>query len=117
MKLDGLVAMARQLGASDLHLEPGQPATVRVKGGLRALEVRPDGEALREMARSLLDEPGWVAFQERRSADLSRVIERVRCRINLLHSARGVGLAVRLLSSFQPTLENLNLHADVGNDD
>ena len=28
---------------------------------------------------------------------------------------RGVGLAIRLLSSFQPTLERLNLHPDLAN--
>jgi len=37
----------------------------------------------------------------------------VRCRINILQTARGVGFAIRLLSTFQATLENLNLHPDL----
>ena len=36
-----------------------------------------------------------------------------RCRINVLQTARGVGLAIRLLASFQATLEKLNLHPDL----
>ena len=44
---------------------------------------------------------------------MSRTIRGVRCRINVLHSSRGVGLAIRLLSSFQATVEKLNLHPDL----
>src|SRR4029079_1264523 len=37
----------------------------------------------------------------------------VRCRINVLQSSRGVGFAIRLLATFQATLEKLNLHPDL----
>jgi twitching motility protein PilT len=37
----------------------------------------------------------------------------VRCRINILQTTRGVGFAVRLLASFQATVEKLNLHPDL----
>jgi twitching motility protein PilT len=37
----------------------------------------------------------------------------VRCRINIFQTARGVGLAIRLLSAFQATVEKLNLHPDL----
>lgn len=46
---------------------------------------------------------------------MSRTIEGVRCRINVFHTSRGVGFAVRLLPAYQPTLENLNLHPDLKN--
>ena len=52
-------------------------------------------------------------FLERRSFDLSQTIRGVRCRINILQTARGVGLAIRLLSAFQATVEKLNLHPDL----
>src|SRR5581483_3856080 len=55
----------------------------------------------------------WPQFLERRSADLSRTIQGVRCRINILQTARGVGFAIRLLSAFQATVEKLNLHPDL----
>jgi twitching motility protein PilT len=50
---------------------------------------------------------------ERRSFDLSRTIHGVRCRINVLQTARGVGMAIRLLASFQATIEKLNLHPEL----
>src|SRR5262249_7327449 len=37
----------------------------------------------------------------------------VRCRINVFRTSRGVGMAIRLLSSAQPTLRTLNLHPDL----
>jgi len=37
----------------------------------------------------------------------------VRCRINILQTARGVGFAIRLLATCQATLEKLNLHPDL----
>jgi twitching motility protein PilT len=44
---------------------------------------------------------------------MSRTIRGVRCRINILQSARGVGFAIRLLATFTATLEKLNLHPDL----
>ncbi len=111
--LDTLVARARELGASDLHLEGGLPAAMRLQGALRMSGEPVAAASLTALSRELLGEEGWAAFTEVGAFDLSRVIAGVRCRINVLHSARGVGLAVRLLSSFQATLSSLNLHPDV----
>ena len=44
---------------------------------------------------------------------MSRTIRGVRCRINILQTSRGPGPAIRLLSSFQATVEKLNLHPDL----
>jgi twitching motility protein PilT len=43
---------------------------------------------------------------------MSRTIEGLRCRVNILQTSRGVGFAIRLLPAFQPTIESLNLHPD-----
>src|SRR6266545_3475611 len=37
MYLDALIALASTSGASDLHLEPGLPAAIRVRGQLRSV--------------------------------------------------------------------------------
>jgi twitching motility protein PilT len=37
----------------------------------------------------------------------------VRCRINILQTSRGIGFAIRLLASFQTTIDKLNLHPDL----
>jgi len=113
MELDELIAHARDEGASDLHLEPGLPAAIRVRGALRMVGEPIPARTLLGFARSIIDESAWPDFQERRSYDLSKVAAGIRCRINVLASARGVGMAIRLLSAFQPTLRALNLHPDL----
>ncbi len=69
--------------------------------------------AITGFARELLQGEAWNEFVQQRSYDLSRAIGGVRCRVNILHSSRGVGMAIRLLTSFQATLTSLNLHPDL----
>ncbi len=113
MNLESLITAARDQGASDLHLEAGLPAALRVRGTLKAGGEPVPARALLEMARQLLGAEQWQQFVERRSFDLSRAIGGVRCRINILQTSRGVGFAVRLLASFQASIEKLNLHPDL----
>ncbi len=113
MDLESLIGMAVENGASDLHLESGLPAALRVRGTLRTVGEPVPAQRLLELARGVIGEEDWSRFLERRSADLSRTIHGVRCRINILQSSRGVGFAIRLLASFQATIEKLNLHPDL----
>src|ERR1035441_2505501 len=101
MELDTMIESAAGSGASDLHLEAGMPAAMRIRGTLRVSGEPVAPRALSELARGLLGEEQWPVFVERRSFDMSRTIRGVRCRINVLHTSRGVGLAIRLLSTFQ----------------
>ncbi len=113
MTLDALIVAAQRQGASDLHLEPGLPAALRVRGALRTVGEPLAGNTLFELAREVISAEIWPHFVERRSADFSRTIGGVRCRFNVMHTSRGVGFAVRLLASFQATIERLNLHPDL----
>src|SRR3989449_992565 len=113
MNLEDLIATARQQRASDLHLEPGLPPALRVRGSLRTLGEPIPAKVLLEWARDIIGEVHWQNFLERRSADLSRTLQGVRCRINIMQTARGIGFAIRLLSTFQATVEKLNLHPDL----
>jgi twitching motility protein PilT len=113
MDLESLVSLAASNGASDLHLEPGLPAALRIRGALRTSGEPVSAELLLNCARSTIGETHWPEFLERRSYDMSRTINGTRCRINILQSARGVGFAIRLLSAFSATLEKLNLHPDI----
>jgi twitching motility protein PilT len=113
MELESLIDLAAASGASDLHLEAGMPAAVRVRGTLQVSSEPIPPALLLEIARQLIGEEQWPVFLERRSFDLSKTIRGVRCRINVLKTARGVGLAIRLLASFQGTVEKLNLHPDL----
>jgi twitching motility protein PilT len=113
MDLESLVSLAQTNGASDLHLESGLQAALRIRGTLRTVGEPIPGKTMLEMARQLLGDDHWQHFLERRSYDMSKTIQGVRCRINVLQSSRGVGFAIRLLASFQATLEKLNLHPDL----
>jgi len=110
--IDAVIAAAREQGASDLHLEPGLPMAVRIRGALRMVGDPIPAGPLLEFARQLVGAEQWPRFLERRSYDLSRTLAGVRCRINILQTARGVGLAIRLLAPFQANIEKLNLHPD-----
>lgn len=111
--LAALITAAHQQGASDLHLEAGLPAALRVRGALRTSGEPVPGRTLAALAQELIGADHWPRFLERRSADFSRTLGGVRCRLNVFHTARGIGLAIRLLASFQATLERLNLHPDL----
>lgn len=113
MILEELIRQARQQGASDLHLEAGMPPAWRVRGALLFCGPPMGADSLLQAARSLLTGEDWNEFHQRKSFDLSRTLAGVRCRINVLHSARGVGFAIRLLAISQVTLEKLNLHPDL----
>lgn len=113
MNLASLVTMAGENGASDLHLEPGLPPALRIRGALQVANDPLAPQALLDWARSIIPEEHWPDFLARRSYDLSSTIAGIRCRINVLHTSRGVGFAIRLLSSFHATIESLNLHSDL----
>jgi twitching motility protein PilT len=113
MDLETLISQAASNGASDLHLESGLSPAMRVRGTLRLAGDAIPPNVLTEMARRLLGEEQWQFFLERRSFDFSKAIRGVRCRINVLQTSRGTGMAIRLLTSFQATVEKLNLHPDL----
>jgi len=113
MNLGSLITAARQQGASDLHLEVGLPPAMRIRGSLRTAGEPVPAPALFALAREIVGEAHWPHFIAQRSADLSKNIAGVRCRINVFQTARGIGFAIRLLASFQVTVETLNLHPDL----
>jgi twitching motility protein PilT len=113
MSLETLVGLAKEQAASDLHLEAGLPAALRVRGVLRTMGEAIPAKDLLEMAQVVIGVEFWPQFLDRRSFDLSRTIHGVRCRINVLQTSRGVGFAIRLLSTFQATVEKLNLHPNL----
>jgi twitching motility protein PilT len=113
MTVQEWIRKGRELGASDLHIEADTAPVARVRGQLSAIGPTVAGASLLQAARELLGSEGWSAFLSRGSADLSRTISGVRCRINIFQTVRGVAMAVRLLSAFQNNLRSCNLHPDL----
>src|SRR6202035_1067253 len=106
MTVQEWIRKGREMGGSDLHIEADTAPVARVRGQLSAIGQPIAGATLTHAARELLGNDGWPQFLSRGSADVSRTISGVRCRINIFQTLRGVAMAVRLLSSFQN-----NLHA------
>ncbi|WNG34958.1 twitching motility protein PilT [Archangium violaceum] len=113
MGIETFIRLAREQGASDIHLEGEMPMALRVRGALRLVGEAIPASTLTAMARDVIGDADWPGFIERCSYDVSRTVEGLRCRINILRSARGVGFAIRLLASTQATLKRLNLHPDL----
>ena len=107
------IRKGRELGASDLHIEADTPPVARIRGQLSAIGPAIAGTLVVQAGRELLGGDGWSQFLSRGSADLSRTIAGVRCRVNIFQTLRGVAMAVRLLSSFQNNLRACNLHPDL----
>jgi twitching motility protein PilT len=108
--LKAWVEKARQLGASDLHLETGMPPVVRVRGELSALGDALPAAQLAEMAQALGREASDL-LSTRGSADLSLTVAGARCRVNVYRTLRGISIALRLLAAASISgLHGTNLH-------
>jgi len=113
MRLNDLIATASSMRASDLHLEAGTPLVVRVKGELVTVGETIPGASLIETGKELLGHDAWNQFVARGSADISIRVAGAQCRINLFRTARGIAMAVRLLTSSVDSLRACNLHPDL----
>lgn len=108
--LNSLVSLARRRGASDLHLDGGLPAAIRVNGQIKFLEEVIKSSTLKEWTLSLLGAERWDFLNEKKSIDLSETLSGMRCRINAFFSLRGVSLAIRILNDQIATIDSMNLH-------
>jgi twitching motility protein PilT len=107
------IRKGRELGASDLHIEADTAPVARIRGQLSAIGPAIAGTLVMQAGRELLGGDGWSQFLSKGSADLSRTIAGVRCRVNIFQTLRGVAMAVRLLSSFQNNIRACNLHPEL----
>jgi twitching motility protein PilT len=113
MTLKAWVQKARELGASDVHLEAATVPVVRVRGELVGIAEPLPPAYLEQIAQSLLGAEAWEVFAARGSADISMALGGVRCRINVYRTIRGLAVAVRLLSPAVSGLRACNLHPDL----
>jgi twitching motility protein PilT len=113
MALHDWIRRGREVGASDLHIEAENALVARVRGDLVTIGGAVAGAVLVKAVRELLGTEGWTGFLARGSADLSRTLAGVRCRINVFQTIRGIAMAIRLLSSFQNNLRACNLHPEL----
>ncbi|MFP7299843.1 type IV pilus twitching motility protein PilT [Neobacillus niacini] len=110
-KIDNILRAALEFKASDIHLTVGVPPILRINGDLRRYGkeiLLPDDTE--EMARLTIPEEMWDTFKEKGELDYSYGIPGVsRFRVNAYHQRKSVSLALRVVASKTPTIEDLDL--------
>jgi len=109
--LTAILAFAKDQGASDLHVVPGMPPVLRLRGETRPLEMpalTPDDT--RVAIYDLLNDEQKKIFEERHDLDFAFEVPNLsRFRANVLIQRLGVGAVFRLVPSTVLSLEQLAL--------
>lgn len=110
--LDRVLAAARQLGASDVHLKAGLPPIFRIKGDLRTVRDVPPltREAIAQFAVHMMNDRQREEFEQNLDIDLAYgTPDGVRYRANLFQQRGSVGMVLRLIPPEVPPFDRLNL--------
>ncbi len=111
VKLEELLRLVVERGASDLHLTVGSPPQLRIDEELVPTEfdvLTP--EASQKLGYSLLSDAQKQRFEEEQELDLALGLEGIgRFRVNLFWQKGSVGAALRLIPSRIPSFEELGL--------
>src|SRR5689334_14614472 len=114
--LDRVLAAARQLGASDVHLKAGLPPIFRIKGELRTVRDVPPltKEVIAAFALHMMNERQKHEFETQFDIDLAYgTPDGVRYRVNVFQQRGQVGIVMRLIPPEVPSFERLNLPPQV----
>ena len=111
VKMHGLLEMAVESNASDLHLTVGVPPVMRIYGKLVFSEMeRLTPESTKNLAAEILSQEQLSLLEEEGQVDLSLSLAHIgRFRINVFKQRGSVGLAIRLIPYKIPPFEELNL--------
>lgn len=112
-KIDSLLMAGFELKASDIHITVGVPPVMRMNGELKKygkeLLLPADTEG---MAKAIIPEEMWGQFKERGELDFSYGIPGIsRFRINTYMQRSCVALAIRVVPTRIPSLDELQLPA------
>ncbi|KMK74657.1 type IV pilus twitching motility protein PilT [Alkalihalobacillus pseudalcaliphilus] len=110
-KVDKLLTEAFQSGASDIHITVGIPVMFRVNGELqKANEVIIKPDDTKEIAKVLVPPNLWDVLKKTRDLDFSYGIPNVsRYRVNAYYQRGCICLAIRVIPTSIPSLEELNM--------
>jgi twitching motility protein PilT len=114
--LDRVLAAARQLGVSDIHLKVGLPPVFRIKGELRTVRDVPplSRETLQTFALDMMNDHQRETFETTWDVDLAYAAPGGgRYRVNVFQQRGQVGIAMRVIPPDVPGFDKLNLPAAV----
>ncbi len=109
--LDRYLALARERGASDIHITVGEPPFYRAAGRLERIEAPPLDEATaRAMIVEILDAGRRKTFDEAGEVDFCHSVPGVgRYRANAFVQRRGTCAAFRVIPNIPPTFADIRL--------
>lgn len=109
--IDKLLAYAREAGASDLHITPGEPPVVRLNGVLTRIKSSVLSAAhVTALLEEVLDSVRKPVLERVGNVDFCYSLPGVgRYRANVFRQARGVSAAFRVIPNMAPTLSELGL--------
>lgn len=110
-KVDAMLRAAFELKASDIHITVGIPPIFRINGDLKRYgqEVLSPIDT-EQMAKAIVPEKMWSYFEENGELDLSYSLAGVsRFRVNVFKQRGCISLAIRIVPTKIPTLDELQL--------
>lgn len=110
-RIDAILKLVKDQGASDLHMTTGSPPLVRINGELTPIPYEPLTREMSEMLLfEIMDPPTRERFDTNKDVDFSYEVPGVvRVRCNLYEQSKGPAGAFRMLPSQILTLEQLGL--------
>jgi twitching motility protein PilT len=110
-RIDGILKLVKDQGASDLHMTTGAPPMVRIGGEITPIPYEPLTREVNEfLLFELMDDATRARFAEYKDVDFSyEVPDVVRVRCNIYEQSKGVAGAFRILPSQILSLEQLGL--------
>ena len=114
-RIDAILQLVREQGASDLHMTTGAPPIVRINGEITPIPYEHITKEINEMLLfELMDAELRARYDEFKDVDFSYEVPGVvRARCNIYEQTRGVAGAFRILPNAILTLEQLGLPAHV----
>jgi twitching motility protein PilT len=110
-RIEHLMRAAYELKASDLHLTVGVPPVVRLNGELKRYgkeKLLPSD--LEQMAKAVMTDKLWNEFKEKGEMDFSYGLHGIsRFRINTYHQRGCVAMAIRVVPTKVPSLDELGM--------
>lgn len=110
-RINAFLKLAREQGASDIHLSVGMPPQIRLYGELNNIKYRELSKSeLEELLKDILSVEQLDQFNNGEDLDISYENEEVgRFRVNLFRKMTGPGAAFRAIAPKIPSLDDLLL--------
>jgi len=114
IEINKIFRLAIKHNASDIHLQVGRPPILRIRGGLKTLDMSPITESqMIELTFPMMDQRNLDIFHRDGGADFSKVLELNndpwRFRVNLLTQLGLVGMVARKVERSIPKFDGLYL--------